>query len=85
MAGLMLGRALIKPGQQSRRLALLREAKASVPLIIGAGMMTFMAAFIEAYWSPLPYPLYIKVSVGLVIWTAFILYFCFAGRGRSVA
>jgi uncharacterized membrane protein SpoIIM required for sporulation len=85
VAGLMLGRALIKPGNQSRRLALLREAKAAVPLILGAGLMTFMAAFIEAYWSPLNYPLAVKASVGITIWVAFICYFCFAGRKGSIS
>jgi len=79
-AGLMLGMALIKPGRQTRRLSLMRAAKEAVPLIIGAGLMTLVAAFIEAYWSAQELPLNIKISVGVAIWILFIAYLCFAGR-----
>jgi len=81
-AGLMLGRALVSPGQRTRRLALIEEAKASLPLVIGASIMIAFAAVIEAYWSPRDFPLIIKVSVGLAVWAVFIAYFVFAGRAR---
>lgn len=79
-AGLLLGMALIKPGTQTRRLALMRAAKTAVPLIIGAGLMTLVAAFIEAYWSAKDYPLSIKLTVGLIVWLITLAYLCFAGR-----
>ncbi len=81
-AGLMLGRALVSPGRQARSLALLTAARAAVPLIIGAGVMTLLAAGIEAYWSPLQFPLTIKVLVGLLIWVLFGLYLLMAGRSK---
>ncbi len=81
-AGLMLGMALIKPGRQTRRLALVRAAKKAVPIIVGAGLMTLLAAFIEAYWSSKELDLSIKISVGVLIWILHILYLCLAGRGR---
>lgn len=79
-AGLMLGMALISPGRQTRRLALMRAAKKAVPIIVGAGLMTLLAAFIEAYWSSKDLPLLIKLSVGGVIWILFIAYLSLAGR-----
>lgn len=82
-AGLMLGMALIKPGRQTRRLALMRAARKAVPIIIGAGVMTLLAAFIEAYWSSKDLPLLLKVSVGVVIWIVFILYLSLAGRSSK--
>ena len=82
-AGLMLGMALIKPGRQTRRLALMRAAKKSVPIIIGAGLMTLLAAFIEAYWSSKELPLGIKLGVGAVIWLLLIMYLTFAGRSSE--
>lgn len=82
-AGLMLGAALIKPGQQTRRLALTRAAHKAVPLIVGAGLMTLLAAFIEAYWSSRTYPLQLKLLVGGAIWILFILYLGFAGRNMQ--
>jgi len=79
-AGLMLGRALIKPGRQTRRLALLRSAKEAVPIIIGAGVMTLIAAFIEAYWSSQDHSLAIKVTAGVVIWIITVAYLALSGR-----
>ncbi len=80
VAGLMLGMALIRPGRQTRRLALLRAAKEAVPLIMGAGLMTLVAAFIEAYWSAQPHPLSVKLTVGAMVWILLISYLCLAGR-----
>jgi len=80
-AGLMLGMSLIKPGRQTRRLSLTRAAKKAVPIIVGAGLMTLVAAFIEAYWSSQDHPLSVKITVGVVIWIVIIAYLVFAGRG----
>ena len=79
-AGLMLGRALINPGQRTRRLALVEEAKAALPLVVGASLMIAFAAVIEAYWSPRDLHLGIKIAVGLAVWLVFLGYFVFAGR-----
>ena len=81
-AGLMLGRALISPGRQTRRLALLREARNAVPLIIGAGLLTLIAAFIEAYWSSLDTAFMIKLAAGFTSWSVLIVYLLFTGRSR---
>jgi len=82
-AGLMLGRALVKPGQRSRLLALKEEAQASIPLVIGAALMITFAAVIEAYWSPRDLALTLKVLFGLFVWAVFLAYFAFAGRRRE--
>ncbi len=80
--GLMLGRALVQPGNRTRRIALLEEARAALPIVLGASLMIAFAAIIEAYWSPRDLPLIIKVVTGLIIWALFIGYFCFVGRKR---
>jgi len=79
-AGLLLGKALIKPGTQTRVLALKRAASKAVPLIVGAGFMTLLAAFIEAYWSSKDLAFGIKITVGIIIWVLHILYLSLAGR-----
>lgn len=79
-AGLMLGQALIKPGTQTRVLALKRAATKAVPIIVGAGLMTLVAAFIEAYWSSKDVAFGIKIAVGVAIWILNILYLSLAGR-----
>jgi len=79
----MLGMAIIKPGRQTRRLALTRAAKKAVPIIIGAGLMTLLAAFIEAYWSSRNEPFMLKIGVGICIWIATIACLGLAGRSHT--
>lgn len=86
-AGLKIGHALIAPGQLSRVTALKESAKVAVKLLYGAATLTFMAAFIEAFWSPLrsvPFP--IKMGVGLLLWLITLAYLLLAGRrGKRAA
>lgn len=80
-AGLKLGAALIAPGRWPRATALMLAARAATPLLIGAAILTFGAAFIEAFWSSnrgLPFAL--KLGVGLALWTAVPLWLAFGGR-----
>jgi uncharacterized membrane protein SpoIIM required for sporulation len=80
-AGLRLGLAIIAPGNATRRAALVAAAKPAVRLMYGAALMFFLAAFVEAFWSPYTaVPLEAKLGVGVAGWAAFLLYFVFAGR-----
>jgi hypothetical protein len=46
--------------------------------------MFFIAAFIEAFWSPLTeVPPPVKYGVGIFLWLAVIAYLILAGRGRA--
>jgi uncharacterized membrane protein SpoIIM required for sporulation len=84
-AGLRIGYALIAPGNLSRLAALRRSAKIAIRLLYGAAMMTFGAAFIEAFWSPLAWvspP--IKYAAGIGVWALVCAYFLLAGRGAAV-
>lgn len=83
-AGLKLGRALIAPGQLSRKQALIVSARGAAGLVYGAAAMLLAAAFIEAFWSPLTEvapP--VKYGVGIALWLAVAAYFAFLGRGRG--
>ena len=83
-AGLRLGLALIAPGGVSRKAALVAAAKPAVRLMYGAAIMFMVAAFVEAFWSPLTeFPFQVKVSVGLAGWALALAYFLLAGRGRA--
>ncbi|HEV7817234.1 MAG TPA: stage II sporulation protein M, partial [Janthinobacterium sp.] len=48
MAGMRLGLALIHPGRRSRRQALYGASQAMYPVLVGASLMTLLAAFFEA-------------------------------------
>jgi uncharacterized membrane protein SpoIIM required for sporulation len=82
-AGMRLGLSLIKPGRMTRRDSLQAASIAIFPVIIGAALMTFLAAFFEAVWSASPSVTpQLKFIVGGICWTSVICYFLFAGRYR---
>lgn len=85
-AGLMLGGALIAPGRRSRAAALRARAAVAARLLAGAAVMTFLAAFIEAFWSPNQVvPVTVKYGAGVAGWLLLIAYFAYAGRARRAA
>ncbi len=80
-AGLMLGRGLLSPGAWPRRHALTLEARRAVPLLLGAALLTALAAVIEAFWSPSAnVPPDVKYAVGVSLWALTVLYFVRVGR-----
>jgi len=83
-AGLKLGAALVKPGRLSRKQALVTAARGAAGLIYGAAAMLLLAAFVEAFWSPLTeVPVRLKYLVGIALWVAVFAYFLMMGRGRA--
>lgn len=83
--GLLLGSALLFPGRRRRVDALRRAALQSVPLITGAALFFFIAAFIEAFWSPSTLPSEIKYVVAAVLWSLVFAYLFLAGRRQDAA
>ena len=83
-AGLMVGMALIAPGRQARFAALKARMADIIGLVYGASLLTFLAAFIEAFWSAsrLP-PIEIKYAVGIALWVITLSYLAFTGRARK--
>ncbi len=83
-AGLKLGAALIAPGNMTRRAALVAAARGAIRLVYGAATMFLIAAFIEAFWSPLTlFPPETKYAVGAILWAFVLAYFLFVGRSRG--
>ena len=80
MAGMKIGLAVIRPGQYSRGKALMESGKEGMPLIVGACVLTFMAAIIEAFWSAEQNPVELKYWVGYIGWFLLAVYFIFTGR-----
>ncbi|BCB25764.1 membrane protein [Sulfurimicrobium lacus] len=85
-AGLKLGLALVAPGRLRRVDALQVSGRGATELIVGAALLTFSAAFVEAFWSPLrSFPVEIKYVLGVAGWLALLAYLLLAGRERSGA
>ena len=83
-AGLRLGLALIAPGNLTRKAALVAAAKPAVRIMYGAAALFFIAAFVEAFWSPLTeVPYGTKIAVGAAGWVLLAAYLGFAGRRHA--
>ncbi len=83
-AGLMVGVCLIAPGRRGRFAALRANMPDIIGLVYGASLLTFLAAFIEAFWSAsrLP-PVEVKYAVGIFLWIITLSYLMLTGRARK--
>ncbi len=79
-AGLMLGHALLAPGQYRRLEALKQQGHIALKLVMGAALMLLGAAFIEAFWSSSGFSSNVKYMVAAILWSLVIAYFTLAGR-----
>ena len=83
-AGFRLGLPVIAPGNMSRKAALVAAAKPAVRVMYGAAALFLLAAFVEAFWSPLTEVGFTtKIAVGIAGWLALAAYLLFAGRSRA--
>jgi uncharacterized membrane protein SpoIIM required for sporulation len=78
-AGLMLGNALIHPGQRTRLESLRIRGMEAIQIAAGAAAMIAVAALIEAFWSPAPIPSVVKYAGGGLLWIVVIVYLGTAG------
>jgi uncharacterized membrane protein SpoIIM required for sporulation len=76
---LLLGQALLAPGQRTRLAALRANARDAVILVGGAAVMLVFAAVIEAFWSAGPAPSWLKYGVGVLGWGLVAVYLALAG------
>lgn len=83
MAGMKLGVGILRPGRMTRGKSLAAAAKSALPLIYGAGGMTFLAAMIEGFWSAQAIPAEVKYGFGGVVWLLHGAYFGLLGRRRK--
>jgi uncharacterized membrane protein SpoIIM required for sporulation len=83
-AGFRLGLAVIAPGNQSRKAALVAAARPAVRMMYGAALMFLGAAFVEAFWSPLSeVPVHVKIGAGIAAWIVLLAYLLLGGRARA--
>jgi uncharacterized membrane protein SpoIIM required for sporulation len=86
VAGMRLGLSLIHPGRLSRRHALVAASQRMFPVLVGAALLTLLAAFFEGFWSAsTSISPNVKYIVGSICWLLVIAYFVFAGRGKQDA
>jgi uncharacterized membrane protein SpoIIM required for sporulation len=84
-AGLVMGRALLSPGDLPRSSALRAASPDALRLLLGTVPLFVIAGFIEAFVTPLPVPEALKLALGALLAALLLAYLAFAGRWRTVA
>lgn len=81
--GFALAKAVCFPRRLRRRDAVALVVRRFYPLLVAVIAFDFIAAAIEAFWSPRLLPLPVKYAVGLALWMALLSYFALVGRGAG--
>jgi len=79
-AGLLIGSALVLPGDLSRADALKSRGKDAIQLMMGVAVLLVVAGTIEGFISPAPIDPKIKYSIGAITGLAMYSYLLLAGR-----
>jgi uncharacterized membrane protein SpoIIM required for sporulation len=82
-AGLILGHAILVPGDLSRRDAIAEAGALAVRLFLGVVPMLLIAGAIEGFISPTPIPPAVKFVIGASIFALLAVYLAMAGRDLS--
>lgn len=84
-AGMRLGFSLVDTGGRSRGDSLARAARLSLPTMLAAVVMFFLAAVIEGFLSPSPAPYEAKAAVAMVSTVLLLFYLVVLGYSDEPA
>jgi uncharacterized membrane protein SpoIIM required for sporulation len=80
-SGMLLGYRFFVTNGLSRGASIKKAGQDAMPIIAGSGLMLFIAAAIEAFWSSRhTLPLKLRIGAGIAVWLLVLSYFLFAGR-----
>jgi uncharacterized membrane protein SpoIIM required for sporulation len=82
-AGLLIGSAMIMPGDLSRGEAIKKNGKEAVRLMMGVATLLIMAGLIEGFISPAPIDPRIKFSIAALTGIGLYSYLLLVGRGED--
>lgn len=80
-AGMMIGYALIVPGDMTRSQALKKAGGEAAKIVIGCAFILFITGIIEGFLSPSAAPNFIKYGTGIITGLLFFTYIAVVGRG----
>lgn len=79
-AGMMIGYAMINPGNLTRAQALKKKGIEAARIVIGCACFLIIAGTIEGFLSPAPLPKMVKIATGVLTGIAMYSYLFLAGR-----
>jgi uncharacterized membrane protein SpoIIM required for sporulation len=80
-AGLRIGWAWIAPGRLlTRTQALARAGRQATAVALGLGVALLVSGLIEAFVTPAPIPIGLRLLLGTTVWLAFLAYVVVLGR-----
>ena len=79
-AGLRVFWAWVRPGPEPRLWALARTARALVTVAIGLVPALLVAGFLEAFVTPSSLPVWLRITIGVIAWLAFLALMLVRGR-----
>jgi len=83
-AGMMIGYAMINPGDLTRAQALKKKGLEAARIVIGCACFLVIAGIIEGFLSPSDLPAIVKVATGVGTGLAMYAYLALAGHGEDV-
>lgn len=84
-AGLQIGWSFIAPGDRPRTAALRDEGRRAISIVIGLLVAFAAAGVIEGFVTGAPWPAWLRVGIGAVVWAAFVAYAVVLGRRAARA
>lgn len=78
-AGMMIGYALVNPGNLTRTQALKKKGMEAAKLVIGCAILLVIAGVIEGFLSPSNLPAWIKIGTGILTGIAMYSYLFLVG------
>lgn len=79
-AGMMIGYAMINPGDLTRAQALKKKGIEAVRIVVGGACFLVVAGIIEGFLSPAPLPAGVKIATGILTGIAMYSYLFLVGR-----
>ena len=82
-AGMMIGYAIINPGDKTRSAALKKKGIEAAQIVVGCACFLIVAGIIEGFLSPSALPPAVKIGTGVLTGTAMYSYLFLTGRDEQ--
>ncbi|MBG0738299.1 stage II sporulation protein M [Paeniglutamicibacter antarcticus] len=79
-AGLRIFWAWVSPGPQPRLVSLANEGRSLITVAIGLLIVLFVSGLVEAFVTPSPLPVWVKIGIGSVVLASYWAYTLILGR-----